>query len=550
MDSSGQLDDQEKLQLLKKAYRALKQELERRDESQAAERATHQRERGLLMSRTSELQRELHELKEAVRSAGRQAAARLQQLERDKPQEAAPVATPAPDAVVSLCADSAGAASASAPPASASYQRGMEWADRVLNARDVFKSAISTSLESVSALAVPQAVQDQLELQERMLEAQAQVQQSLMLDVREEQGRRLRAEAALSAEQATGAALRGTAQAAALRQAEAEARLSEGEAAQREAQREAQLAAQREAQREAQGSSQRESSQAMEASLALQARELKREHEDELHALHRALAALLRDACVACEVVSMSLPSGSLPAGSLPAGSVPAGSLSTAFAAAAPRAAGGAAPGATPLREATSGGPAAGSGAHTATPATSAPPAVSGLAPPLTSASSRGAAFPAGYHPSSNPSSRGGAAFSAAFLPDDDVEPQLPTPPTRNSPPLTAAAAPASAATATATLPRPTASSPAAAASDASDASASVFDVPSGAEAETYAAFVRRLASAEAEPLVRYLVITPPKAEPLVRSPFLLPPAPPPHTGERGGRVRREIRAHLPAARE
>ena len=270
MDSSGQLDDQEKLQLLKKAYRALKQELERRDESQAAERATHQRERGLLMSRTSELQRELHELKEAVRSAGRQAAARLQQLERDKPPEAAPVAAPAPDAVVSLCADSVGAASASAPPASASYQRGMEWADRVLNARDVFKSAISTSLESVSALAVPQAVQDQLELQERMLEAQAQVQQSLMLDVREEQGRRLRAEAALSAEQATGAALRGTATAAALRQAEAEARLSEGEAAQRQAQRQAQRdvqqrEAQREAQAAAQGSSQRESSQAAQA---------------------------------------------------------------------------------------------------------------------------------------------------------------------------------------------------------------------------------------------------------------------------------------------
>ena len=285
MDSSGQLDDQEKLQLLKKAYRVIKQELERRDESLAAERAAHQRERGLLMSRTSELQRELHELKEEVRSAGRQAAARLQQLERDKPPEAAPVATPAPDAVVSLCADSAGAASASAPPASASYQRGMEWADRVLNARDVFKSAISTSLESVSALAVPQAVQDQLELQERMLEAQAQVQQSLMLDVREEQGRRLRAEAALSAEQATGAALRGTAQAAGLRQAEAEARLSEGEAAQREAQREAQQReAQREARREAQGSSQREGSQAaqaMEASLELQARE----HEDELHPL-------------------------------------------------------------------------------------------------------------------------------------------------------------------------------------------------------------------------------------------------------------------------
>ena len=166
MDSSIVISPEEKLTLLKKAYRALKQELERRDESQATERATHQRERGLLMSRTSELQRELHELKDAVRSAGRQAAARLQQLERDKPQEAAPVATPAPDSVVSLCADSAGA-TASTPPASVSYQRGMEWADRVLNARDVFKSAISTSLESVSALAVPQAVQHQLETQER-----------------------------------------------------------------------------------------------------------------------------------------------------------------------------------------------------------------------------------------------------------------------------------------------------------------------------------------------------------------------------------------------
>ena len=164
MDSSGQLDDKEKLQLLKKAYRALKQELERRDESQAAERAAHQRERGLLMVRVAELQRELHELHEAVRSAGRQAAARLQQLERDKTPQATPLAAPAPDAVVALCGDGAGGAGgagACAAPASASYQRGMEWADRVLNARDVFKTALSTSLESVSALAVPQAAQDE-----------------------------------------------------------------------------------------------------------------------------------------------------------------------------------------------------------------------------------------------------------------------------------------------------------------------------------------------------------------------------------------------------
>ena len=95
-------------------------------------------------------------------------------------------------------AGGAGGAGACAAPACASYQRGMEWADRVLSARpssalstglSTFKSALSTSLESVSALAVPQAVQEQLELQARTLEAHAQLQQSLLLDVREEQAR-------------------------------------------------------------------------------------------------------------------------------------------------------------------------------------------------------------------------------------------------------------------------------------------------------------------------------------------------------------------------
>lgn len=151
---SESLDAEAKLALLKRAYRALKLELERRDESQATERAAHQRERGLLLARTSELQRELQGLKEAVRSAGKEASARLQQLDRCKPQEA--TTTPAPDSVVSHCAQATTSTGATpAPPAAASYQRGMEWADRVLNARDVFKTALSTSIESVSALAAP-----------------------------------------------------------------------------------------------------------------------------------------------------------------------------------------------------------------------------------------------------------------------------------------------------------------------------------------------------------------------------------------------------------
>ena len=57
----------------------------------------------------------------------------------------------------------------------ASYNRGADWADRVLNARDVFKTALATSIESVSGLAVPQTAQLQLERQERVIEAQTQV---------------------------------------------------------------------------------------------------------------------------------------------------------------------------------------------------------------------------------------------------------------------------------------------------------------------------------------------------------------------------------------
>ena len=57
---------EEKLQLLKKAYRALKHETERRDEAVMAERVSHQRERGILMNRIEEIQNELRELKDAV----------------------------------------------------------------------------------------------------------------------------------------------------------------------------------------------------------------------------------------------------------------------------------------------------------------------------------------------------------------------------------------------------------------------------------------------------------------------------------------------------
>jgi len=166
MQGSAEVTTDEKLSLIKKAYRALKAETERREADLAAERAGQQRERGLLVARVDELQRELHETKEAVRKAGADAAERLRLLAQEDGSDAMPPpATPPP-------------ASSGDDPMSASmasYNRGADWADRVLNARDVFKTALATSIESVSGLAVPQTAQLQLERQERVIEAQTQV---------------------------------------------------------------------------------------------------------------------------------------------------------------------------------------------------------------------------------------------------------------------------------------------------------------------------------------------------------------------------------------
>jgi len=74
----------EKLSLLKKAYRSLKQESERREEAMAAERAASQRERGALLARIDELTRELEALRDSVRKAGAEARERLLEDELSK----------------------------------------------------------------------------------------------------------------------------------------------------------------------------------------------------------------------------------------------------------------------------------------------------------------------------------------------------------------------------------------------------------------------------------------------------------------------------------
>ena len=223
------LSSDEKLHLLKKAYKALKVELKRRDEEHAAALAAQHRERSLLMARASELQRELQELKDTVRTARHDAEATLQQLEnpsqekvqdQEKPHQQGGKEQPASAALQN-----------SGMPAAASYQHGMEWADRMLNAKNVFQTALSTSLEQVGALAVPAAVQQQIDEREKRLEASTKVQQSLWVELKEAQAVRQQAETALKAAQAANGLLREAADRAAAQAAQSESRLHENEAA-------------------------------------------------------------------------------------------------------------------------------------------------------------------------------------------------------------------------------------------------------------------------------------------------------------------------------
>ena len=165
----AEVSTEEKLALLKKAYRTLKSEAERRDEAIGAERASHARERSVLSARVEELTHELDELKRAVRSAGAEARERLHALEAGAPGAASAQApVPAADSVVLKCAAAEG------PSAMSSYRRGMDWANHVLNARDAFTTALSTSFKSVSDLAVPQSVQQQMAHQLSVIDSLSQ----------------------------------------------------------------------------------------------------------------------------------------------------------------------------------------------------------------------------------------------------------------------------------------------------------------------------------------------------------------------------------------
>ncbi|EOD12781.1 hypothetical protein EMIHUDRAFT_459632, partial [Emiliania huxleyi CCMP1516] len=185
LDEPAQTTSEEKLTLLKRAYRALKEESERREATMQEERASMQRERGALLAQIKVLTRDLDGLKESVRRAGAEARERL--LANGEPLgrfSSGAGACPGSVASSSGCS-SAHSAGGGGSEGVGSYQKGREWAARVLHARDALTSALSTSLESVQGLAVPASVQAQLARQAALLDDHAAHSQALWLQLSE-----------------------------------------------------------------------------------------------------------------------------------------------------------------------------------------------------------------------------------------------------------------------------------------------------------------------------------------------------------------------------
>ena len=158
-----------KLDLLRRAYRVLKHDFDESERALAAERAARASAVGELaglLQRTEAAEREARELKASVHTRAASAHSSLQRHQRTFAEPGV---------------DSGG----SSTGGGGSYQRGMEWADRILSHATLFSSAFSTSLDLHGGLAVPLAVQQRLEQQEQLLSAHTDLVQSLALEVRE-----------------------------------------------------------------------------------------------------------------------------------------------------------------------------------------------------------------------------------------------------------------------------------------------------------------------------------------------------------------------------
>ena len=168
--------------LLRRAYRVLRDDYAALEATMAHERASHAAaaaERGKLLARTEAAERKCRMWEEEVLVGARRGAAALERHAARASAATIDSATPAP-APGTAAAIPGGLASGAGPGESGV---GGRWADRVMTGVTIFSSALSTSIESVSALAVPPSVQETLDEQEETLIAYEHVQRLMRLEV-------------------------------------------------------------------------------------------------------------------------------------------------------------------------------------------------------------------------------------------------------------------------------------------------------------------------------------------------------------------------------
>ena len=156
MSDESAASAQHRVDVLRRAYRVLKADFEQREQALSLERAAHATtlaESQALATRVEAAERELSALKEDLRMHATAADAVLRR------HAAAPAAN-APAAAATLPpaggVPAGGAASTAIPQevrgtGTGSYQRGMDWADRVLSNVNIFSAALCGS----TALAEP-----------------------------------------------------------------------------------------------------------------------------------------------------------------------------------------------------------------------------------------------------------------------------------------------------------------------------------------------------------------------------------------------------------
>ena len=164
--------------LLKRAYRVIKADFEKSQSQLAAEKAAH----ALTLARAERAEQKLLELQQSVAANAQRAHATLRA--HAAPSENAPSALPP------------AAAPSSSEGDGSSYDSGAAFADRLLSGVSLFSSALSTTIESVSEVAIPPSVQQQLDSHQEVVEAHEQLHRTAWLEIKELENALVAADAA------------------------------------------------------------------------------------------------------------------------------------------------------------------------------------------------------------------------------------------------------------------------------------------------------------------------------------------------------------------